>query len=412
MTGQRAFGNHGTIAGLVLCLLLTETCRAGDWPQFRGPGGAGISEETGLPVQWGPTENIRWKVALPGRGLSSPVIARGRLYLTACTGVLMDRLHVLCFDAATGKKLWERQLWATGNTLCNPKTSMAAPTPVTDGERVYALFATGDLACFDADGVLLWYRALERDYPRIGNNVGMAASPVLWKNVLILPLENAGDSFVAGLDKHTGRNRWKSPRIRDINWVTPLIIPDGNRALVLLQSGTELTAYDPETGERRWNYRARGLATIPSPVAADNLILTLGGNGLLALRWDNGASTPQVLWQSSKLRTNAASVVHYRQRIYTVTGQGVLTCADLAHGKVLWQERLRGEFWSSPLAADGKVYLTNEQGITWVVQAGDEPKILSSNALNETLLASPAVAHGAIYLRSDQHLYCIAARSP
>src|SRR4051812_37298304 len=191
---DRRVGRGGCLSVVTLWVLsLTAGARAGDWPQFRGPGGTGVADETGVPTRWGPDENIRWKADLPGRGISSPVVARGKVYVTACTGALQDRLHVLCFDSATGKRLWERQLWATGNTFCHPKTCMAAPTPATDGERVYALFATGDLVCLDAGGNLLWYRALARDFPRVSNQVGMAASPVLWQDVLLVPMETADD---------------------------------------------------------------------------------------------------------------------------------------------------------------------------------------------------------------------------
>src|SRR5205085_8282456 len=139
-------------------------------------------------------------------------------------------LHVLCFDLADGKKLWERQFWATGTTLCHPKTNMAAPTPVTDGERLYALFATHDLVALDRNGGLLWFRSLTGDYPTVGNNVGMASSPVLWKDLLIVAVENPGESFGVAIDKRTGKNRWRVPRPRDIHGVTPLVIGNGGRA--------------------------------------------------------------------------------------------------------------------------------------------------------------------------------------
>src|SRR5262249_45411184 len=158
-----------TVAGFFLCVINST---AGDWTQFRGPGGAGVSDETGIPTTWSEKENIRWKADLPGRGLSNPVIAGGRVYVTACSGHEQQRLHVLCLDVRNGKKLWERQVWATGNTGCHEKTNMAAPTPATDGERVYALFATADLACFDKNGNLLWYRSLVGDYPTLTNQVG------------------------------------------------------------------------------------------------------------------------------------------------------------------------------------------------------------------------------------------------
>ena len=163
----------------VVILLLPAFAAAADWPQFRGPDGVGFADGNDLPEKWTATENIRWKAALPGKGLSSPVIAGGKVYVTACSGYQETRLHLLCFDAASGKQLWERQLWATGSTMCHPKTNMAAPTPATDGRNVYAMFATGDIAAFDADGRLLWYRALARDYPQITNQVGLAASLAL-----------------------------------------------------------------------------------------------------------------------------------------------------------------------------------------------------------------------------------------
>lgn len=223
-------------AWVVLCPLsfvLCPSAPAADWPQFRGPDGSGVSDDTGLPTTWDVKAgtNVRWRAELPARGVSCPVVAAGRVYVTCCSGVRQDRLHVLCFEAATGKRLWERQFTATGSTNSHPKTSMAGATPVSDGRRVFALFGTGDLAALDADGNLLWYRALVRDYPTITNQVGMAASPVLYKDVLLLPLENAGDQSLAlALDAGTGRNRWKAERTRDINWVTPLVRRHGDGA--------------------------------------------------------------------------------------------------------------------------------------------------------------------------------------
>src|SRR5262249_4272030 len=326
-----------------------------------------------------------------------------------------SRLHVLCFDEASGKKLWERQFASTGATQCHPKTCMAAPTPVTDGERVYALFATDDLVCLDADGNLVWYRALQRDYPDITNQVGMAASPVLAGNTLLVPLENAGDSFALGLDKYTGKNRWKDKRIRDINWVTPLVVHNGGRAQALFQSNNELTAYDAETGEKRWAYKAAGLSTIPSPVAAGDAVLVPAGE-TVALRPAAGKESPEVLWKTRKLASAFASPLHYQGKVYNVAGsaQNLLVCVDAATGKEVWSQRVEGPFGASPVAADGKVYLVNEAGVTTVVKVGDKPEVAATNELGETaekdkavILATPALAGGAIFLRSDRYLYCI-----
>ncbi|HZZ81767.1 MAG TPA: PQQ-binding-like beta-propeller repeat protein, partial [Gemmataceae bacterium] len=159
----------------LLLLAVALTARAEDATQFRGHGGLGLSKEINLPTKWSATEGLRWKAELPGKGLSNPVVAGGRVYVTVTAAYQQKREAVLCFDVKTGKKLWERQVWATGTTLCHPKTNMAAPTPITDGERVYALFATGDFVCYDKDGDLVWYRSIVGDYPTVGNNVGMAA---------------------------------------------------------------------------------------------------------------------------------------------------------------------------------------------------------------------------------------------
>lgn len=389
---------------LAAALLGATALVAGDWTQFRGPGAAGVSDETGLPLRWGKTENVAWAADLPGRGLSNPVIVGGRVFVTACSGHQQDRLHVLCLDASSGKPLWQRQLWATGSTMCHPKTNMAAPTPATDGRRLYALFATCDLACLDFDGNLLWYRALAKDYPTVGNNVGLASSPVLAGDTLVLFLENAGESFALGVDKSTGQNRWKVARDREINWVTPLVRGDS----VLFLSTRGLAAHDAKTGERRWLFESKGLSTIPSPVSADGLILVPAGGQVLALR-EADQGPPTEVWRSPKLGSSYATPLYYRGRAYNVNSTtGIVTCVDAADGKVLGQSsRLKGPFSASPVAADGRLYLVSEEGTTFVVEAEPTLKLLATNPLGETVLASPAIAGGAIYLRSDQHLFCI-----
>jgi outer membrane protein assembly factor BamB len=392
-------------AGICAFCLLTFYLTAADWPQFRGPGGTGVSPEMGLPTHWGPADDVRWRADLPGRGVSGPVVAGGRVYITACSGYQQRRLHVICFDAVTGAKQWERQFQATGNTFCHPKTCMAAPTPVSDGERVYALFATGDLACLDRDGNLLWYRSLVGDYPNITNQVGLAASPVLWQDVLVLPMENVGESFAAGLDKLTGRNRWKVERPRDINWPTPLVLERHGRVEVLFLAPQELASYDPATGRKLWSYSGEGMSSIPSLVAAEGLIVLSGG---VAVRPGTGDESPQVAWRSTKLRPAYASPVYYQGKLYAINNSGILlNCAEVQTGKVIWQQRVKGPFSASPVAADGKIYLVNEDGLTTVLRPGDKPEIVSTNALGEPMLATPAIANGAIYLRSDRHLYCV-----
>jgi outer membrane protein assembly factor BamB len=401
MTVRNLSFSAGLLALTALPLL------AGDWTQFRGPGGGGVSAEKGLPVRWSADDGLAWKVALPGRGLSNPVIAAGRIYLTACSGFKERRLHVLCFDQA-GKKLWERQFTATGSTACNEMTCMAAPTPVTDGENVYALFATGDLAALGKDGTLLWYRSLVGDYPNITNQVGMAASPVLVGDTLLLPLENAGDSFAAGLDKKTGKNKWKVKRRRDINWVTPLVFTRGGQKGAVFSTTKEATAYDVRTGKVLWTVDEDGLSSIPSPAQGGGLIF-LPGTELRALKPGAPGSTPEVAWRTDKFPLGFPSPLYHKGRLYGLS-QVAVVCLDAKDGKELWRQRLDGPFSASPLVADGKLYAVSNKGRTTVVELGDTPKVLAKNDLDDTILATPAIANGCIYLRSDKFLYCIAPK--
>jgi outer membrane protein assembly factor BamB len=393
---------YSLVLGLVACPAL-----AADWTQFRGPGSTAVSEETGLPVKWSSTENVRWKADLPGKGLSCPVIAGGKIYVTACSGYRETRLHVLCFEEATGAKLWERQFVATGPTMCHPTTNMAAPTPVTDGKNVYALFGPGDLAALDADGNLLWYRSLNRDYGNLTNQLGLAASPVLAGNTLLLPMENAGTSYAAGIDVKTGQNKWKVERNRDINWVTPVVVNVAGRIDAAFATAKEITAYDPETGEPRWTHAGITPSSAASLGQAEGGLVIVPGHELCLLRPGAEGTTPEVVWKTAKITEGYASPVAYRGRIYNVGGVGV-DCLDAKTGAPVWKQRVKGkQFWASPVAADGKLYVVEEQGLTTVIKLGDKPEVLAQNPLGESVLATPAVAGGCLYLRSDQHLFCI-----
>jgi outer membrane protein assembly factor BamB len=379
--------------------------RATDWPQFRGPNLVGVSTETGLPERWGPGENVRWTADLPGRGLSCPVVVGDRVFVTANSGMAQTRLHVLCFDVESGQRLWERQFWATGQTLCHPKTCMAAPTPAAAGRFLYALFGSGDLAALDVDGNLRWLRSLAADYPRMTNHVGRGASPVLADDVLIVPMENEGESYLLGIDTATGRNRWKARRPAELCYTTPTLTRRDCRAELLVQSPRELTAYDPATGAKLWSFDGEQLSEIPSPVVAGDLVLA-AARGMLALR-PKGAGSAEIVWTTPKLSTAAPTPLVDGGRVYTVNASDILVCGDAATGKELWRLRLKGPFTASPVLAGGKLFLVNEGGVTAVVRLGEMSEIVATNDLKEPMLATPAVARGCLFQRSDAHLFCI-----
>jgi outer membrane protein assembly factor BamB len=379
---------------------------AGDWPQFKGPNASGVSPEKNLPVEWSKDKGIRWKAPLPARGVSSPVVAGGKVYVTCSSGARDDRLHVLCFDAATGKQLWHRQLQGTGGTACHPKSCMAANTPVADEAGVYALFATADLAAFDADGALRWYRSLVGDYPTITNQVGMAASPVLVKDKLIVPMDNVGESFLAAVDTRYGKNVWKVERPRDINWVTPLVREANGRTEVLFSAPSGLAAYDAETGEKRWAYKA-GRGDIPT-AALEGDALYLPGSAVSKVSLKDGGVGEKPAWTAAGLQTGMASPLVYGGRVFVVNGQGFVSCADAKTGKSLYKERLKGAFSASPIGGDGKVYCLNESGVCTVLKAdNDTLEVLASNELGEETLGTPAIANGLIFIRTDKALYAV-----
>ncbi len=386
-------------------LALPTLATAADWTGFRGTGSAAVATDGDYPGKWTLKDNLRWKVDLPGRGLSNPIVAGGKVIVTACSGFKQRRLHVLCFDEKTGVKLWERQFTATGNTQCHPTSNMAAPSPVSDGKAVYALFATGDLAALALDGQLLWYRSLVSDYPDITNQVGMAASPALYRNVLLLPLENAGESFAAGLDTATGKNLWKVPRVRTINWVSPIVREKNGVASAIFYTGKEITAYDPLTGKVQWTME-RGGSDITSATQGEGLLFVPGGE-FRALRPRDDGGTPDVVWSSTRLGGAAgASPIYHAGRVYAMTSAG-LRCVDAKDGSEKWFQRVTGRFWASPVLAGDKVYTASEAGKVAVIRIGDKPDLLAEVDLGQKLLATPALANGALFLRTDEALYCV-----
>jgi outer membrane protein assembly factor BamB len=395
---------RGTALKVVLAVALAVVAGA-DWPQFRGPGLTGIAPDGGLPEQWGPAENIPWKIALPGRGLSSPVVVGGHVYVTACSGLNQTRLHVIAVDARFGIKLWERQFWATGPTNCHPKTCVAAPTPTAAGNRIFALFATGDLVCLDAAGEVCWLRTLQIDHPAMNNLVGRSASPILYHDVLIVPLENQGESWLLGIDAATGRTRWKVERPVENNYSSPLLVKHDGQTDLVIQTAGGLTAYDPADGAKRWEFADEGVSAICSPIVVDGLLLGTGRD-MVALR-PNAYGPPEVVWRSARLSTMTVTPLAAGDRVYAVKDSGVLTCGDLRTGKELATLRLRGSYSGSPVLAANKLYLTNEDGNIAVVDVEGDPKLIATNRLSDPMLSTPAIARDCLFLRSDKWLYCI-----
>ncbi len=388
---------------LLLALALAAPPATGDWPQFRGPDGRGVSTDKNLPIKWSKTDGHRWKIDLPARGVSSVVIANGIVYLTASSGQRGDRLHVLAYSAKDGSKLWQRQFAATGSTLCHPMSCMAAPTPVADDTGVYALFASGDIVAVNADGSVRWIRSLVGDYPSICNQVGMASSPVIADGKLIVPMDNAGESFLAAVDLKTGTNLWKVSRPRESNWVTPVLRSTGATPEVLFPTGGELVSYDSATGSKLWTHKSAS-GMIPSPSVVDDVIY-MPARGTTALKYNAGKLEP--IWTAVTLSGGMSSPLVYEDGIYAVNGAGVMNAFDRKTGRSLWKERASGKCSASCIAGDGKIYAFDEKGKCTVFKAGNNAEVLATNDLGEEVLGTPAISSGAIYVRTNKSLFCI-----
>lgn len=390
----------------MLCLSI-RSAQAGDWPQFRGPGSNSTSLEE-LQVDWSAPNVVKWRSPLPGRGPSSPIVVGDRVFVTASSGVNQDRLHVLCFDAGDGKKLWERQFWATGRTITHPSSANAAPTPASDGKRIFAFFSSNDLAALDLEGNLLWYRGLAIDFPLAGNDVGMSSSPVVVGDTVVVQVENQSNSFAAGVNTQTGETRWHVDRTPAASWCSPIAMrrSDGGSHAVLLQSSDRLTAHDPKSGKELWIHKAN-CDVIPT-TAVDGSMLFVPSDGMTALDIEKSETSPASSWIVKTLMPGAASPVVGSGRLFIINRGGVLNCADTSSGKVLWKLRLEGSFWGTPTLAGNQLIACADNGLLQIVGIpadGSAGVVNDKVDLRDKIQSSPAVANGAVYLRSDSALF-------
>ncbi len=251
VTSSRGRAVTWLAAALLACHLVGAPSRAADWPQFRGADSNSVSGDAQPPTEWSETKNVAWKVELPGRGPSSPIVIGDRVVVTASSGVKQDRLHVLCFSAADGHRVWERQFWATGRTLSHPSSANAAPTPASDGHLIFAFYSSNDLACLDLDGNLQWFRGLAYDFPHAGNDVGMSSSPVVVGDVVVAQVECQGDSFAVGIDKATGETRWRVDRPHEASWASPVVVRGVRRGARRGVVAIPLATDGPRRGHRQ-----------------------------------------------------------------------------------------------------------------------------------------------------------------
>jgi len=405
---------------------LATPLAAADWPQWRGPELRGSSPETGLPVKWSASEGLAWKLALPAASGSTPIVSGDRIYLNVVEG---DTVQLWCLDRATAAVTWKAAL-GPSEGHAHRKHNMSTPSPVTDGARVYAMTGQGVLKGFAASGKELWSRDLQQEYGRFGTNWGYGSSPLLHEGVLYVPvlhgMKTDDPSYLLGVEAASGKTRFRVERPTQAHtespdaYTTPTLARRGSKVEIVVTGGDVVTGHDPATGKELW--RANGLnpdshpfqRIVASPVAAGDVVVapTRVKPMLVLKAFGRGDVTESALLWSYDRGPDVPTPATDGTLLYVVTDKGLLSCLDLATGKVHYgPERLHtGTYSSSPLLADGKLYVTSEDAVTSVVKAGTSFELLAENALEGFTVSSPATAAGQIFIRSSSHLYAIGTR--
>lgn len=411
-----------SLAVVITLIVSFVIVRADNWPQWRGPSLNGVSNEKNLPVKWTVEENVAWKVPMPGYSGSTPIIWRDRIFLNVADG---DNLFLWCLNKANGEALWKKPLGA-GNVKMR-KQNMSSPSPVTDGRSVYVMTGTGILKGFDFNGKELWTRDIQKEYGQFGLNWGYASSPLLHEDSLYVQvlhgMKTDDASYVMRIDKKNGKTLWKVDRptsaIRESpdSYTTPALLRYGKTTEIVITGGDCVTGHDSATGKELW--RANGLnpdnnpsyRIVASPIVFDNIIyaptrikpllaLKAGGRGDI--------TSSHVLWSTGN-GPDVPTPVTDGKYFYVVNDRGIMFCLDAKTGaEVYVQQRIKpGTYSGSPVLADGKIYITNEDGLTTVVAAGPKFEVLAENPLNDYVLSSPAISDGQIFIRTSGHLYAI-----
>jgi outer membrane protein assembly factor BamB len=390
-----------------LLLLSILAALVQDWPEFRGPTGQGHSDERGLPLTWSENKNVRWKTAIPGRGWSSPAIQGERIWLTTATEEGKS-LRAVSIDLKTGSILRNVEVFRLKSAgPLHSKNSLASPTPVLEGDRVYLHFGAHGTACITQSGEVVWKTRLDYD----NGQHGPGGSPVIYDDLLIVSCDGQSAQFVAALDKQTGKVRWKKSRAGAQAYTTPLVVrlPAGDQ--VISPGAFRAVAYEPRTGRELWQVTyGDGFSNVPRPVFGHGLAFICTGfmqPALLAVRVDGRGDVTRshVAWTLKRGVSLTPSPLLIGDELYLVSDNGVASCLDAKTGSLHWQSRLGGNHSASPVYADGRIYFLSEEGESVVIAPGKQFKALAKNQLDGQTLASMAVSGGSIFVRSQTHLY-------
>jgi outer membrane protein assembly factor BamB len=405
----------------LLSVLLFQTSYAENWPQFRGPTGQGISNETDVPVKWSATEHVAWKCPIPGEAWSSPIVLEDRVFVTTATDEGKS-CHVFCIDLKSGDLLWNKEVFQQELKHKEGRNTYATPTPTTDGQRVYACFGDGSFVALNFNGEVQW---TNRDYPFYGQH-GLGTAMVLHNDLLMMARDGSSSgedttlgwqkpwdqAFVVALDTKTGQQRWKTGRGQSrISHGTPIVSAQNDNAILVSEAGDVLQGFEIASGKLLWSTEVVGEGKVPSTVINNGVAFTSGGWGgnetIKAFKLPVKNQEATLLWEQKKGMPKVPSMLVADQHLYTITDNGVASCIATATGEIIWQERLGGNFSASPVTANGKIYFTSDDGETSVIQSGSEFVLVAKNILEEKVQASIAISQGNILIRTEHNLICI-----
>lgn len=415
-----------TACALLLCSLASAPLTAENWPQWRGPRLNGVSGEANLPVKWSATENVVWKVPVPQYSGSTPIVWGEHIFLSVAD---KGELHLWALDRSNGSTRWTRRL--SGGDRRQMKQNMSSPSPVTDGQHVWVMTGTGMLSAFDFAGNQTWTRDVQKDYGRFGIMHGYAASPLLHEGALYVPVLHGmltdDPSYILRIDSATGKTVWRVERPTNARfespdaYTTPALLKHAGGTEVVVTGGDVVTGHDPATGKELW--RAEGLnpshegdyRIVASPIVHGELLFAPSRERpLLALKAGGRGDVTRshVLWSFNN-GPDVPTPVTDGTYLYSINDRGVLYCLEATTGKIVYgPQRLRSATYSgSPVLADGRIYITDEDGVTSVIQAGPKFAALAENDLGEYALSSPAISGGQIFIRTTGFLYAIGTRS-
>lgn len=430
---EHPFSSPRRRGGVSVALLLAAFLMAGgngvgaaNWPAWRGPEGTGVCAEKGLPTRWGPTENVRWKVALPERGNSTPIVWGNRIFVTQSVG--NDRL-LFCFDRRDGRKLWQAGAKDVEKELTHGTNPYCAGSPVTDGERVYAAFGSAGLWCFDFEGKEVWHRDLGKQRHIWGN----AGSPVLHGNLCVLNFGPGERTFLIAVDKATGKTVWQNDepggdsgekrgdaKVAWVgSWSTPVAMRTEAGEQLVMTFPKRVVGLDPRTGKEVWTSGGINPLVYTSPIYGDGIVVAMGGfNGMTVAVKAGGSgdvTTSHRVWQHPRTKQRIGSGVIHDGHVYILNDPGVAECFELKTGRLVWEERLKGQGakadnWSSLVLADGLLYGMNQAGDCPVFKASPKFELVSMNPLGEASMSSVAPSNGELFLRTYKSLWCIAGK--